>query len=51
MAENIYFVAAAYAATWIVVIGYLLRLRSLMARARAALAHAQGQAKAAGGGA
>lgn len=40
MPENIYFVTAAYVATWLVIIGYLLRLLALMARARESLAHA-----------
>jgi hypothetical protein len=39
--NNIYFVVGAYAVMWVTVIGYLLRLRSLMNRSRAALAHAR----------
>ena len=40
MPENIYFITAAYAATWVVILGYLLRLRALDARANKALDHA-----------
>ena len=41
MPENVYFIVAAYAATWIVILGYLLRLRALDARANEALDHAK----------
>lgn len=41
MGNNIYFVVAAYAVMWVTVIGYLLRLRALMNRSRAALAQAR----------
>ena len=41
MPDNIYFVGAAYAVMWLGVIGYLLRLRALLNRSRAALAHAR----------
>ena len=40
MPENVYFIVAAYAATWIVILGYLLRLRALDTRASKALDHA-----------
>ena len=39
--SNIYFVVGAYAVMWATVLGYLLRLRSALARSRAALAHAR----------
>ena len=41
MPENVYFVVGAYAVMWIGVIGYLLRLRSLLQRSRDELAHAR----------
>ena len=39
--ENIYYVAGGYIVMWATVIGYLLRLRSVLARSRAALDHAK----------
>ncbi len=41
IASNGYDVAAAYAVGWICILGYLLRLHSLLRRSRKALAHAK----------
>ncbi len=51
MADNVYYVTGAYAVMWIVLVAYVLRLRSLLAKSRAALAHARAQAGRAGGAA
>lgn len=40
MPDNIYYVVGAYIVMWGTIIGYLLRLRSLLQRSRDALAHA-----------
>lgn len=40
MADNVYYVTAAYAATWIVLIAYVAWLRAANRRARAAYDHA-----------
>lgn len=41
MPENLAYVVGAYGVMWAVIIGYLLRLRSLTNRSRAALEHAR----------
>ena len=41
MPENVYYVAGAYVVMWVVIIGYLLRLRSALVQSRAALEHAK----------
>ena len=38
---NIYYVAGAYGVMWVVIIGYLARLRSVLNRSRAALEYAR----------
>lgn len=42
--SNLSFVIAAYAVLWVGVVGYLLRLRTLLNRSRAALTAAQAAA-------
>jgi len=41
MPENVYYVVGAYVVMWATIIGYLLRLRAVLAHSRAALAHAK----------
>jgi CcmD family protein len=43
MTGEVKFVVAAYAVSWTAILGYLLRLRSVLARSRSALEHASRQ--------
>ena len=46
MPENLSYVVGAYVLMWATVIGYLWRLRAVLARSRAALEHARSMERA-----